>query len=222
MGMPQSKSPTVVPPVLQLPAEQQEAAVKLVHTLNTLTCMISEHFTSLGGLKTEVAEIREKADVMGGQYKHNQQLEELRTLESRLGDEQKALERAQEQNKREREALMDEKRKVKEERDQLYRMLEQLKAKGIEVGPKMSVLHHPTATTAGNLMAGGGEVQFYSSHLHDEGGTGGVSVGMAGDLHMHHPGGSGGARTVSPNSSPGWRTGWRAGTKARSASGVVS
>ena len=40
-------------------------------------------------LKTELSEIREKSSVMGGRYKHNQQLQELRSLEERLGLEKK-------------------------------------------------------------------------------------------------------------------------------------
>jgi hypothetical protein len=35
------------PPLLQMEPEQQEAAVNLVHCLNTIQCMVSEHFTSL-------------------------------------------------------------------------------------------------------------------------------------------------------------------------------
>jgi len=36
-----------IPPLLQLDPEQQEAAVHMTHYLNTLMCMVSEHFTSL-------------------------------------------------------------------------------------------------------------------------------------------------------------------------------
>ena len=36
-----------VPHLLHLEPEQQEAAVYMTHYLNTLTCMVSEHFTSL-------------------------------------------------------------------------------------------------------------------------------------------------------------------------------
>ena len=46
---------------------------------------VSNHFS----LKTELSEIREKSSVMGGRYKHNQQLQELRSLEERLGQEKK-------------------------------------------------------------------------------------------------------------------------------------
>lgn len=46
---------------------------------------MSQYFS----LKTELSEIREKSSVMGGRYKHNQQLQELRSLEERLGQEKK-------------------------------------------------------------------------------------------------------------------------------------
>ena len=36
-----------VPPLLHLEPEQQQAAVHMTHYLNTLMCMVSEHFTSL-------------------------------------------------------------------------------------------------------------------------------------------------------------------------------
>ena len=36
-------------PLLNLEAEQQEAAVQMTHYLNSLICMVSEHYTSLEG-----------------------------------------------------------------------------------------------------------------------------------------------------------------------------
>ena len=35
------------PPLLHLDPEQQQAAVQMTHYLNSLMCMVSEHFTSL-------------------------------------------------------------------------------------------------------------------------------------------------------------------------------
>lgn len=36
-----------IPPFLHLDPDQQQAAVQMTHYLNSLTCMVSEHFTSL-------------------------------------------------------------------------------------------------------------------------------------------------------------------------------
>ena len=36
-----------IPPLLNLDPDQQQAAVQMTHYLNTLMCMVSEHFTSL-------------------------------------------------------------------------------------------------------------------------------------------------------------------------------
>ena len=36
-----------IPPLLNLDPEQQQAAVQMTHYLNSLMCMVSEHFTSL-------------------------------------------------------------------------------------------------------------------------------------------------------------------------------
>ena len=43
-----------VPPLLQLDPEQQEAAVHMTHYLNSLMCMVSEHFTSLERYKNDL------------------------------------------------------------------------------------------------------------------------------------------------------------------------
>ena len=42
-------------------------------------------------MKIELAEARERASVIGGRYKHNQQLEELRNLQDRLSQERLAF-----------------------------------------------------------------------------------------------------------------------------------
>ncbi len=36
-----------IPPFLNLDPDQQQAAVQMTHYLNSLMCMVSEHFTSL-------------------------------------------------------------------------------------------------------------------------------------------------------------------------------
>jgi hypothetical protein len=44
MGGPKSLP---IPPFLNLDPDQQQAAVQMTHYLNSLMCMVSEHFTSL-------------------------------------------------------------------------------------------------------------------------------------------------------------------------------
>ena len=49
------------PLLVSLDQGQQVAAVALTHHLNTIMCMVSEHFTSLEGFKVELAECKERA-----------------------------------------------------------------------------------------------------------------------------------------------------------------
>lgn len=155
------------PPLLSLDApDQQRAAVHVTHYLNNVLCMVSEHFTSLESLKAEVTEVRERSSVAGGRYRQNQLLEELRLLQDSMAKEkvqwQLDREAAEQDMLAKRKDLartqLDVERglkDVKEQRDQLYRKLDLLKAQGIEIlGPNMSVLK----TSAG----GGGQ----DGHLH--------------------------------------------------------
>ena len=47
-------------------------------------------FSFSSSMKSELSEVKEKSSVMGGRYKHNQQLEELRHLQDRLSHEKRA------------------------------------------------------------------------------------------------------------------------------------
>lgn len=131
--------------------------------------------TFLNSLKTEVREIREKSSVMGGRYKQNQQLEELRYLQDNLGKEklqwqlQKEAEEQHLELKKKEMARMQaevdrERKEVQEQKDQLFRKLDLLKAQGIEIGPNMSVLK--TASTvdpnsSSNVTASSQELYYY-------------------------------------------------------------
>eukprot|EP00094_Tigriopus_californicus_P002858 TCALIF_02756-PA protein Name:"Similar to AKAP13 A-kinase anchor protein 13 (Homo sapiens)" AED:0.12 eAED:0.12 QI:0/0.64/0.6/0.73/1/1/15/1980/1495 len=161
-----------VPPLLNLEAEQQEAAVQITHYLNSLMCMVSEHFTSLESMKAEISEIRDRSSVMGGRYKHNQQLEELRNLQDRMVHEKRAWQKEKEAMEMEMESKKKQMAKtqaeidrglkdVKEQRDQLYRKLDLLKGQGIEImGPNMSVLKtEPPPNQSSHHQA---DVLFYS------------------------------------------------------------
>ena len=56
------------PLLVGLDQGQQVAAVALTHHLNTIMCMVSEHFTSLEGFKVELAECKERAALGWGRY----------------------------------------------------------------------------------------------------------------------------------------------------------
>merc|ERR550519_287335 len=89
------------PLLVGLDQGQQVAAVALTHHLNTIMCMVSEHFTSLEGFKVELAECKERAALGWGRYKHNQRLEELRVKQEQLAVEQKSWARKREEQERE-------------------------------------------------------------------------------------------------------------------------
>eukprot|EP00096_Caligus_rogercresseyi_P000998 TRINITY_DN1159_c0_g1_i1.p1 TRINITY_DN1159_c0_g1~~TRINITY_DN1159_c0_g1_i1.p1 ORF type:complete len:1006 (+),score=351.92 TRINITY_DN1159_c0_g1_i1:327-3344(+) len=137
--------------LIQLGPEHQKAAVKMNHHLNSLICLISEHFTSLESLKSDLNEARERVHLSGGRYKHNQQLEELRNLQEQLTHEKldwqrevSSKEQELEENKNKLQKaqveLEREKKDVAEQRDQLYRKLEALKAQGIDFSTNMTIL----------------------------------------------------------------------------------
>lgn len=55
-------------------------------------------------MKAEISEIRDRSSVMGGRYKHNQQLEELRNLQDRMVHEKRAWQKEKEAMEMEMEA----------------------------------------------------------------------------------------------------------------------
>lgn len=148
---PDIKIPGPQPLLMTLEPEQQQAAVQLTHHMNNLMCMVAEHFTSLESIKADLEEIREKANISGGRYKQNQRFEEMRRLQETLAQEQKEWYSKRESLDHEIEAKKAEMLKrqneiergvkdVQEQREQLYRKLEVLRAQGIELGPNLSVL----------------------------------------------------------------------------------
>jgi len=139
------------PLLMTLEPEQQQAATQLTHYMNTVMCLVAEHFTSLESIKNELSEIQEKANISGGRYKQNQRFEEMRVLQDKLAQEKKEWKSERETLKQEVEAKKQEKiryqseidrdlKDVKEQREQLYRKLEVLRAQGIELGPNLSIL----------------------------------------------------------------------------------
>jgi A-kinase anchor protein 13 len=139
------------PPLAGLEPGQAAAAVQLTHHLNTVMCMVSEHFTSLEGFKVELAECRERAALGWGRYKHNQQLEELRQAQEQLVAERRSWARHREEQERELTEKLDgmargqtqleqEKKDIEQQRNKLFRKLEALRDQGFEFGTNMTVI----------------------------------------------------------------------------------
>jgi A-kinase anchor protein 13 len=57
--------------------------------LTKILALLDHVFFSADSLKAELSEIREKSTIMGGRYKHNQLLEDLRNLQESLAQEKK-------------------------------------------------------------------------------------------------------------------------------------
>jgi len=127
------------------------AVAQLTHHLNNILCIVSENYTSQNSLKLEVTEWKEKAALGLGRYKHNQQLEQLRSQQEQLSEDRRSWAiKKQEQDKEFRSksealaklqaSLEQEKKDVEQQRDKLYRKLEALKAQGIDISPNMTVI----------------------------------------------------------------------------------
>ena len=139
------------PLLVDLDPAQQAAAVALTHHLNTIMCMVSEHFTSLEGFKVELAECKDRAALGWGRYKHNQQLEELRIRQEQLAVERRSWARHREEQERELQEKMEammrnqrqleqERKDVEQQRNKLYSKLEALRDQGFEFGTNMTVI----------------------------------------------------------------------------------
>ena len=150
-GERRSKDGLPGPLLVQLEPGQQAAAVQLTHHLNTVMCLVSEHFTSLEGFKVELAECKERAALGWGRYKHNQQLEELRIKQEQLAVERRSWAKHREEQEREmaekldnmtkvQQQLEQEKKDVEQQRNKLFRKLEALRDQGFEFGTNMTVI----------------------------------------------------------------------------------
>ena len=83
-------SAAAAPPLTILPGNHERRAAQGVnHALSKIMSLVSEHFTSLESLKAELVEVRERSSVMGGRYRQNQLLEELRQTRSALREEKR-------------------------------------------------------------------------------------------------------------------------------------
>ncbi|KAK9880466.1 hypothetical protein WA026_011711 [Henosepilachna vigintioctopunctata] len=128
--------------------EQQYAAIQLSHYVYTLLCIISQLMTTNECLQAEAAALRSTDG--SKQYKHNQQLEELRNLQDKLSKEKAEWTAQREQETRELEDKMKELQRVqeqikieqndiKQQRDQLYRKMEILTSQGLLISPNIAL-----------------------------------------------------------------------------------
>lgn len=85
----QPVAPPDVPALLSLGKEQQYAAVQLSHYVYTLLCIISQLMTSNESMQAQMMTMKGGGDG-SKQYRHNQQLEELRNLQDRFSGEKAA------------------------------------------------------------------------------------------------------------------------------------
>ena len=179
MGINNSTS-ILPPPLLSLDPIQQQAAFQMTHYLNSLMCMVSEHFTSLESLKAEVSEMKEKSRLSGGRYIQNQQLEELRNLQEQLTKDRQAWtsekEAIEDRIKEEQESMLKRKEElavfekdIDDQRQALYKKLNALRSQGIEIGTNQNIMkdtnvglvptnapHHPLHASESIQTAAGG------------------------------------------------------------------
>ncbi|CAH1109775.1 unnamed protein product [Psylliodes chrysocephalus] len=130
------------PALLSLGREQQYAAIQLSHYVYTLLCIISQLMTTNESLQAQVMTLRGGAD--SKQYRHNQQLEELRNLQDKLSGEKAAWNALKEQETKDleekkaellrlQEQIRAEQDDITQQREQLFRKMEMLTNKGLLV-----------------------------------------------------------------------------------------
>ncbi|XP_044744401.1 rho guanine nucleotide exchange factor 18 isoform X3 [Coccinella septempunctata] len=134
--------------LLSLGREQQYAAIQLSHYVYTLLCIISQLMTTNECLQAEAMAIKNTDG--SKQYKHNQQLEELRNLQDKLSKEkaewatQKEQEMQEMEEKRKelqriQEQIKIEQNDIKQQREQLYRKMEILTSQGLLISPNIAL-----------------------------------------------------------------------------------
>ncbi|XP_031327224.1 rho guanine nucleotide exchange factor 18 isoform X1 [Photinus pyralis] len=142
-------APPDIPALLSLGKEQQYAAVQLSHYVYTLLCIISQLMTSNESLQTHLLMAKGGGD-SGKQYRHNQQLEELRNLQDKLSVEKAAWTMVKEQESKEldekkaellklQEQIRVEQSDITQQREQLYRKMEILTSQGLLISPNVAL-----------------------------------------------------------------------------------
>ncbi|XP_076268316.1 rho guanine nucleotide exchange factor 18 cysts isoform X3 [Rhynchophorus ferrugineus] len=142
----QLNAPPDAPALLSLGREQQTAAIQLSHYVYTLLCIISQLMTTNGSLQAQLANLKGSDK----QYRHNQQLEELRNLQDKLSGEKASWAAMKEQEEKEieekrqgllrlQEQVQAEQNDINQQRDQLYRKMEVLTSQGLLISPNVAI-----------------------------------------------------------------------------------
>ncbi|ERL91348.1 hypothetical protein D910_08680, partial [Dendroctonus ponderosae] len=160
----QLTAPPDAPALLSLGREQQYAAIQLSHYVYTLLCIISQLMTTNGSLQAQVSNMKGTDK----QYRHNQQLEELRNLQDKLSGEKASWAATREQEEKEleekrqellrlqvsgkdsfgerlnhckhfQEQIRVEQTDITQQRDQLYRKMEVLTSQGLLISPNVAI-----------------------------------------------------------------------------------
>ncbi|CAH0551320.1 unnamed protein product [Brassicogethes aeneus] len=140
---------TDVPALLTLGREQQYAAIQLSHYVYTLLCIISQLMTTNESLQAQIMTIKGGSEG-SKQYRHNQQLEELRNLQDKLSGEKAAWAASRDQEAKEleekkaelhrlEEQLRAEQKDITQQREQLYRKMEVLTSQGLLISPNTAI-----------------------------------------------------------------------------------
>ncbi|VEN48664.1 unnamed protein product [Callosobruchus maculatus] len=144
----QQMSTPDAPALLNLGREQQYAAIQLSHYVYTLLCIISQLMTTNESLQAQIVTLKGGAD--SKQYRHNQQLEELRNLQDKLSGEKAAWAAMRDQEAKELEEKKSELLRLQEQiradqsdiaqqREQLYRKMEILTSQGLLISPNVAI-----------------------------------------------------------------------------------
>ncbi|XP_050073416.1 rho guanine nucleotide exchange factor 18 isoform X1 [Anopheles maculipalpis] len=130
-----------------LAKDQNYAALHVSHHLHTLLCIISQQMTTIQSLQHQLNTYRENPKT---QYRHNDQLEELRNLQDKLQEEKTMWQKQKEQEEREleetkhsqkalQEQIRAEQEDIKQQREQLYRKMEILSSQGLLLSPSVAL-----------------------------------------------------------------------------------
>lgn len=139
------------PALLNLGREQQYAAIQLSHYVYTLLCIISQLMTTNESLQAQMATLRGGGGSNDAkQYRHNQQLEELRNLQDKFSGEKAAWAATRDQEAKEleekraellrlQEQIKAEQEDITQQREQLYRKMEVLTNQGLLISPNVAI-----------------------------------------------------------------------------------
>ena len=168
---------------MQLDKEQQTVAVQVSHYVYTLVCVVTQLMTTNESLKAEnnlikTANANSNCDTKNP-YRHNQQLEELRSLQDKITADKISLQKMYEQYQLERtskelyfervkEQLASANEDLLQQREQLFRQLEKVNNLGLLITPTPANSNSTTSLSVG----GSSTVEEKRPKLNSSGGSG--------------------------------------------------